>query len=299
MLIRNVVCLSWFVLVQGNLMPSTYLGDTPYQYKPVHNLTTALRIQRDIAMNITIDQLLWPALDMSTAFFGNNTTFQKLAILHQPLLMGYQRLIFDLYYHPSDSNWQLCPVNASCNYSLQNLYDTVNDYLLSTEINGASPSTNLITLVLNLHHDENITTDLAPSILSVYKSRVYTPLNLTMYTHGQTEPYLWPQWLHLIQNKVQLLVAFGSISSVVTVSNADKQVLFDQLGSAVASTKDVNCSASVSWSFVSDAETMFSYGAAYNVVTFSLFFSLSPLTKPKSRHSVVTLHYLHTITTQA
>ncbi|KAI8968994.1 hypothetical protein BDF20DRAFT_892713 [Mycotypha africana] len=103
----------------------TYLGNTPYQNQsssssPMANdqIATALRVQRDIAVNVTVDQLVQPAIDLSTAFFGQNFTNSKINQVDTLLLMGYKRLVVDLYWDPLMSDWQVCPFFMNLTSSL-------------------------------------------------------------------------------------------------------------------------------------------------------------------------------------
>ncbi|KAI7865981.1 uncharacterized protein EV154DRAFT_532881 [Mucor mucedo] len=281
MLLSNVMLMGWMLSVNGQWTnkPLVYLGDTPYQHIPVHNMSTALRIQRDIAMNVTLDQFVWPALDISTAFLGNHSLF---ALPHLPLRMGYKRLIMDLYYDPVRSDWQLCPQYDCSDYLLSHFLKSIDDYLISTQVSGASPYTDIVTLVFHLQSltpNLTITSNLASLFYKVStptldgKTRVYTPSNLTtdtslLLTHRQ-EPYFmqdetWPQWIHLIQNKAQLLLALGNVSSNIIISDLDKETLFRSLGNTTHNIDSLNCSAPTSWSFVSDRHTPFSYTSAFN-----------------------------------
>lgn len=322
--------------------PAYYLGNTPYKNQPFNsaNITSALLIQRDLAMNVTIDQTIWPALDLSTAFFGNDFSFQQLQQVAQPLLMGYKRLVVDLYWDPTRSNWQLCPVAVNSStaddvivgrytcaprYLFKDFMASINDYLVSTEIGRASILTNLVTLILNIHDLPSTTSSSSSSsnkvdanlgqivLSSLSKTtyelapRIYTPANLTtdrinisasFYAHGQesyfpiqqqstaitTTTTMWPQWLYLIQNKVQLLVGFGTIqqsnSSTFNITSFDQSIIFNSssLTSATSTTISLNtsCSAvdnSTSWSFVNDNSTIFSYNQAFHVVKYPLRFS--------------------------
>lgn len=275
MLLLHVLMLGWMMLVHGQWTnkPTVYLGDTPYQYIPVHNMSTALRIQRDIAMNVTLDQFMWPALDISSAFLGNQSL---LGLPHLPLSMGYKRLMMNIYYNPILSDWQLCPQIECKNIRLSHFIKAVDDYLISTQLNGASTHTDIISLIFHLNSltpNLTITTNLASilkeglSLATNGKSRIYSPLNLTNAHRQMQVKKTWPQWIDLVQNKAQLLLAFGNISSSIILSDIDQQVLFNSLGQ-ISSLNTMDCSRETSWDFVSDQSSAFSYASAMNVVKF-------------------------------
>ncbi|CAO3639601.1 unnamed protein product [Mucor hiemalis] len=311
------------------MAPLLYLGDTPYQNQAFNsaNISTAYRIQRDIAMNVTIDQLIWPAIDMSTSFFGKDYSTQRVSELDQPLLMGYKRLVVDIYWDADRLQWQLCPVTITNTTSKSDLLingytcapsflfgdfmSAINDYLISTEVERAPQQTSLINLILNLHDlpsnntkvtetrlGEIINHSISKSSSSSLISRIYTPSNLTVdrvnisasfYAHG-LEPYFplyqqnlgssspWPQWLYLIEKKVQLLVGFGEIIqgniSKFSISPADQSIIFDPIslggiggGMNLSIEEKIasppQCSLEpLSWSFVNDNKTAFNYDSA-------------------------------------
>ncbi|KAG2234322.1 hypothetical protein INT48_000772, partial [Thamnidium elegans] len=239
------------------------------------NMSLPLRIQRDIAVNVTINQFIWPALDMSTAFFGSNYTKQRFSQIDQPLWMGYKRIILDLYWN--SSHWQLCPT-LNCSFTFTDYVLALNRYLLSTEVTTDPTQTNLITLILNLHNNNNnsaVTTDLSSIILkSVSPFRIYTPSNLTLDRVNATllvhaSDLKWPPLLYIIKQKVQLLIGFGDTSlsqDSVTVSSHDKALIFGQ--HALSNTVEhYNCQQDpTSWSFVRDAQVPFTFNTSSDLV---------------------------------
>ncbi|KAI8994678.1 hypothetical protein BDB01DRAFT_773666 [Pilobolus umbonatus] len=190
------------------------------------NIMDALRIQRDIAMNITIDQCLWPAIDMSTSYFKGNYSAGRISHAGDVLMMGYKRLSVDIYWNPLLMEWQLCPITANAIVSTDNYTDytcdptqrlshfmsTVNQYLVASEVGRDSSRTDLTTIIFNIHQQNTsiTTTNLSSTTQSLsdiliqsisptihYNSRIYTPYNLTVdrinttasfFSHGQ-EPY--------------------------------------------------------------------------------------------------------------
>lgn len=286
-----------------------------------------MRIQRDIAMNVTIDQLVWPALELSTAFFGKDYSAQRLSQVDNVLIMGYKRLVVDLYWDPVDLDWQLCPFSIQHNatattftaagdvalpngytcalkFKLSNLLETVNDYLVSTEVSRSPFKTDLIFLVLNLHDlsanvteattrtDSNLGQIIRQSISpnTALLPRIYTPSNLTVdrinisasfYAHGR-EPYFpiikqsaaqvsWPQWLYLIQEGVQLMVGYGTIvsgeKSTFRLTMYDNNTIFssDSVG-GLMNTTETTCTNDGSWAFVDDDQKPFTYQDALHLV---------------------------------
>lgn len=295
--------------------PLIYLGDTPYQNESFNsgNISTALRIQRDIAMNVTIDQLVWPSIDMSNSFFGKDYSIKRVSQVDQPLIMGYRRLVVDIYWDALQSHWQLCPIKITMNttsttdikesgytcapnYTFKDFLDSINDYLIATQTDVSPQITSLITLILNLHDVPiNNTTkvtetnlgDIISSTISRNQlvSRIYTPANLTVdrnnvsasfYAHG-LEPYFplhsspWPQWLYLVEKKIQLLIGFGTVqqNASFTISPKDQSIIFDptSLG-GIGGGMDLSINTTIlqppyctteplSWSFINDNQTMF------------------------------------------
>ncbi|KAG2180793.1 hypothetical protein INT44_003800 [Umbelopsis vinacea] len=73
------------------------------------NIISALRSQRDLAINTSINRIQWPAINLSSSFFGNNYTDSKLQGLSSVMGSGYRRLVLDLYWRSDLGNWQLCP----------------------------------------------------------------------------------------------------------------------------------------------------------------------------------------------
>ncbi|OZJ02193.1 hypothetical protein BZG36_04759 [Bifiguratus adelaidae] len=90
----------------------TYIGQSPYSGKSIDDasIAVALRTQRDLAYNATIDTILWPALNLSSAYFGNNYSQSRIEGISVLPLSGYRRLVFDVYWDSVVQNWQLCPL---------------------------------------------------------------------------------------------------------------------------------------------------------------------------------------------
>ncbi|GAA5799955.1 hypothetical protein HPULCUR_005376 [Helicostylum pulchrum] len=238
-------------------------------------MSLPLRIQRDIAVNVTIDEFIWPALDMSTAFFGTNYTQQRFSQIDQPLWMGYKRIILDLYWN--SSHWQLCPttLHNTCPFTFTDYVLALNGYLESTAVTTNPIQTNLITLILNLHNNSTAktTTDLSSIILrSVSPFRIYTPSNLTLDRVNTTllsqvvEDLKWPPLLYIIKQKVQLLIGLGETSSSFSVSMRDKSLIFGQR-TLTNTVERYHCQQNpTSWTFVSDAQVPFTYNTSSDLV---------------------------------
>ncbi|KAI8393712.1 uncharacterized protein BYT42DRAFT_609483 [Radiomyces spectabilis] len=156
-------------------LPNTYLGSTPYQGLSFTspNITSALRIQRDIALNVTIDRIHWPAIHLAS-YFDRDYSAENIQTVENLLVMGYQRLVLDIYWDASRATWQLCPevmpvtatdddhdrntnlrrvgrYNCSPSTSFRQFMEAVNNYLLMTDLSTDSANTHLIFLILNLH----------------------------------------------------------------------------------------------------------------------------------------------------
>jgi hypothetical protein len=91
--------------------PQVYAGLSPYQGVDFtdQSISSALRSQRDLAMNTSINRIEYPAINLASSFFGNNFTDAKVQDIGSVLNMGYRRLVLDVYWDGSRGNWQLCP----------------------------------------------------------------------------------------------------------------------------------------------------------------------------------------------
>lgn len=91
--------------------PTVYAASSPYQGADFtdQSISSALRSQRDLAMNTSINRIESPAINLATSFFGNNYTDAKVQDIGSVLNMGYRRLVLDLYWDSTRGNWQLCP----------------------------------------------------------------------------------------------------------------------------------------------------------------------------------------------
>ncbi|KAI8082678.1 uncharacterized protein B0P05DRAFT_538014 [Gilbertella persicaria] len=300
-----------------------YLGDTPYQNQSSvsSTITTPLRIQRDLGANVTIDQLIWPTLSLSSAYFQDNYSFARLSGVRDILDMGYKRLILDIYWDQLD--WQLCPfplqsipddTTCSSNATLAQFLSIVNEYLVSTETARMATKTDLVFIVLNLHDlstntnttDSNLAEIIQNSISNTTSApRIYTPFNLTtdrldmnlsFFANGRQSYFLllqqqqsnvWPQWLYLIQNNVQLLVGFGTLPTGKTsyrLTSLDNHTIFDST-SLVRGVTFQSCPQNHSWAFASDMnQTSFTYTTAVNVTEcgYSPYFTSSNYSTNKS-----------------
>ncbi|KAF7726338.1 hypothetical protein EC973_008918 [Apophysomyces ossiformis] len=251
--------------IQEQLIPGAYLGDTPYKGLPFDSpsIISALRIQRDLALNVPINEWLWPAINLSTAYFGNDYSQERIQDIEQVLIMGYRRLVLDIYWDATNNVWQFCPVplskalllrnpspsphkrddirigayTCSTSYRFRDFLIDLNRYLTSTELAANSEIANLVFLILNLHqHDTasltTITEGLSDTIRSVFFhttkdiDRIYTPQDFRQY-RGNTS---WPSWGQLVGHGAQLLVGFGDISLPVRTYyniSEDRALIFD------------------------------------------------------------------------
>lgn len=218
-------------------LPTTYADPSPYQGLAYgsNNVTVPLRTQRDLALNVTIDQWLWPTLNMNTAYFGNDYSTQKLANVQQVMAMGYRRLVLDLYWDSGRHQWQLCPAAtmndnsyacATSENSFRQFMQQVDDYMVSTNVSAAPADTDLLFLVFNLHPLQSSSSNnnavasrqqqqgdsLSDTIIDIIGTeRIYTPSKLEQdRRNGTVGQDSWPTWLNLISDRVQLLVGLGS-----------------------------------------------------------------------------------------
>lgn len=175
------------------------------------NRVIAIRSQRDVAGNITIDQLSLNGVRLSKALFDREGyTNDTLADVRTLLNIGLQSLVVDVYWNENTVKFQLCPVDMSVNsstgldgdiqyygedqtsyrcdsdLSVKGLVDVVANFASSTDTNL---SANLLVLIFNIHQlntknstisQETIgTNDTISSILNrSLGSKLYTPGNL-------------------------------------------------------------------------------------------------------------------------
>lgn len=99
------------------------------------NIVSALRSQRDLAINVSINRIQWPAINLSSSFFGNNYTDSRLEGLSSVMSAGYRRLVLDLYWRSDLGNWQLCPEIIPDTTSMQRMQ-------LNPDLLGGLNSTN-------------------------------------------------------------------------------------------------------------------------------------------------------------
>lgn len=167
-------------------LPNVYSGSTPYKGVPFgsENVTIPLRTQRDIALNVTIDRHLWPALNMGRSFFRSDYSAQRLSEVELVMRMGYRRLVLDIFWDASRRNWQLCPENVPATslqqastqnldigsvkcapwYTFRHFMDSVNHYLTSTDLATSPADTDLLFLVLNLYQLNGTSNDNSTNI---------------------------------------------------------------------------------------------------------------------------------------
>lgn len=170
--------------------------------------TVAIRSQRDISANITIDQLSSRGFSLSTVLFDQyGYTTPGIQALYDVLTYGAETVVVDLYWNEGLNKFQLCPVafdnsvddflNSTVRYfedngktykcevglSLNTLFEAIAAYLTAsdTNLNG-----NLITLLFNIFQIGEALTytpslvgtrnDTLSSVLSAYfGNKLYTP----------------------------------------------------------------------------------------------------------------------------
>lgn len=168
----------------------------------------AIRSQRDVASNVTIDQLTLTGVRLSTALFNNEGYVNSsLSEVRNLLNIGIQTLLIDLYWSEKSGEFQLCPVDLSSNssavngadysyyeknqeiykcddvLSVQELLNVVANYASSTDTNLAA---NIIVLIFNLHdlttrssrNTDTSNNTLPILLLSSLGEKLYTPSNL-------------------------------------------------------------------------------------------------------------------------
>jgi hypothetical protein len=132
------------------------------------NIVSALRSQRDLSMNISINRIQWPAINLSSAFFGNNYTDTKLQDINTVLNVGYRRLVLDLYWRSDLGNWQLCPEIIPDATSTQRML------LNSNHLTGLSPPNRTVT-----HPMPTISTTASNATQSITSSKPLISKNIT------------------------------------------------------------------------------------------------------------------------
>ncbi|KAI7872907.1 hypothetical protein BDF14DRAFT_1750111 [Spinellus fusiger] len=231
-------------------------------YVPIHasDLSVALRTQRDIGQDITLDQYLWPALNLTSAYFGTDFSNTHLNSMSYLLDYGYLRFGIDVYWNDITSRWQICPEagldesiatdqrihQSLCSPSgLKYFLGVINSHLCQTELLVSPMNTHLLVLILNLHtvgaqdatKDPMTRIDTLTSLLVSgishtprQNSRFYTPVDLMQSQREMGDGtgngtgngtgdrdgtgVVWPSWMHVVRQHKQLLVGFGSVSTL-------------------------------------------------------------------------------------
>ncbi|CCH41448.1 putative secreted protein [Wickerhamomyces ciferrii] len=181
------------------------------------NRVTAIRSQRDVAANVSIDQITTAGIRLSKTLFDRegytNDTLKNVWTL---LNGGIQNLVIDIYWNENTGEFQLCPIDMSGRLStraestgviyydaddddykcdnvltLQGLIDVVFRFTSETDTNL---SANLILLMFNTHgllkksssnsqNNDNITysnnNTLSQILQSTFSYKLYTPSALT------------------------------------------------------------------------------------------------------------------------
>lgn len=172
----------------------------------------AIRSQRDVAANITIDQLSLTGVRLSKVLFDREGYINDTLIDVRNLLnVGVQTLVIDAYWNENLATFQLCPVDMTSNsttssygnsvmyyedsqlsykcdsiLTLNGLIDIVDNFASSTDTNL---SANLIVLIFNIHQlktrNSHISNDPISTNDTLYSTltrslgnKLYTPLNL-------------------------------------------------------------------------------------------------------------------------
>ncbi|CAM9019868.1 unnamed protein product, partial [Wickerhamomyces anomalus] len=172
----------------------------------------AIRSQRDVAANITIDQLSLTGVRLSKVLFDREGYINDTLVDVRNLLnVGVQTLVIDAYWNENLATFQLCPVDMSSNsttssfgnsvmyyedaqlsykcdsiLTLKGLIDIVDNFASSTDTNL---SANLIVLIFNIHQlktrNSHISNDPISTNDTLYSTltrslgnKLYTPLNL-------------------------------------------------------------------------------------------------------------------------
>ncbi|KAK9383862.1 uncharacterized protein V2V93DRAFT_320068 [Kockiozyma suomiensis] len=70
----------------------------------------AIRSQRDLTLNVSMDQLIYPAINLNTVLLEPlNYTYDVLASFTDLVSWGASRFFLDLYWNDKKSRWQVCP----------------------------------------------------------------------------------------------------------------------------------------------------------------------------------------------
>ncbi|KAK9473334.1 uncharacterized protein V1510DRAFT_414767 [Dipodascopsis tothii] len=134
----------------------------------------AIQSQRDLAQNVSIDQLTYPGVNLNTVILDKyNYTADSLALTSQLLDVGFRRVFVDLFWNPNNATLQLCPfvgrpdtvdnglagfsgggstVYCAENVTINNLLDAIYDWIADTDTNLAAGAA-IITLNLRWPRD--------------------------------------------------------------------------------------------------------------------------------------------------
>lgn len=217
---------------------------------PSSERVIAIRSQRDVSANVTIDQLSLMGVGLSmTVFDREGYVSSALSDIRDLLDTGVQVLAVDLYWHEQLRKFQLCPYPLNSSYSLNatqtfkskdgreikcqsslrltDLAETVHSYLTDTDTNL---SANLIILLFNILSISDTSSDvesaqigtsndtLSSVLLNYFDAKIYTPdgLNndrsngITYNALSQTSSTGWPTTSHFLFSEKRRLLAASS-----------------------------------------------------------------------------------------
>ncbi|KAK9249152.1 hypothetical protein V1506DRAFT_527167 [Lipomyces tetrasporus] len=166
----------------------------------------AIRSQRDLTLNVSIDQLVNPAINLNTVLleplnYTSNTLTNFAAIIRR----GASRVFLDLYWNSRTSNWQLCPFIAEDNNSSNT----------STAVSGTSSD--------GIDSGPSSSSETA---IFLYNGRAYT-CNTTITFSVFLSDILKEQWIHhtddnLNAQTIVLTMNLRSAKSAAVVNVGDE-----------------------------------------------------------------------------
>lgn len=166
-------------------------------------VNTALLSQRDVAYNISVDQLTTLGINMSSAVFNEyGYTTEALDVFKRVLGSGYRSIYLNLYWNEDLNEFQLCPGkvpdtgssdsikkvdglygNHYCqrNFTLDDILLQMSEYIKATD---TDISVNVMLMRLYLYPldhskpDHQVAQNISSKLISYLDNRIYTPIDL-------------------------------------------------------------------------------------------------------------------------
>jgi hypothetical protein len=248
-MVTGLLLFLYVLLVRGaSINNNTCTFDTAgCSYIPGY-VNTALLSQRDVAYNVSVDQLTTLGINMSSAVFSEyDYTTEALDVFKRVLGSGYRSIYLDLYWNEDLNEFQLCPGKVPntgapdsikkveglygshyCqrNFSLDDILLQMSEYIKATD---TDISVNVMLMRLYLYRlddtkaDGKVAQNISSKLISYLDNRIYTPVDLrndrkngfTFGVSGKSENGYPTAHRFLLELKQRIMVS-------VTYMNLDK-----------------------------------------------------------------------------